>query len=77
MGKTKKDSINVEVIAEPKSAAKEVKGVKCSECGANMTPRGPDTLVCPKCKRWMPNPTYKESIEEKKARLQAEIAALG
>lgn len=53
----------------------------CADCWVHkkqkviMTVRGGDTLECPKCNCWKPKEA--ETVEQKRARLEAELKALG
>lgn len=85
MGRPKKNTINVKEIEDEVEVVTNTETTKvtpkvenkCDQCGGTMTSRGPDTMVCSKCHMWKKNPKYKESIEEKKRRLKAELESLG
>jgi len=65
---------------EPSS--KKLPSNACPDCYARkkkvviMKNRGPDTLECSECHSWRPDEKFMETKEQKRKRLEAELAAL-
>jgi len=67
-------------MAKTKEEVKD-EGNLCPSCRLKdkkvvMTQREPGVLACPQCNTWIADPKYEETKEQKRKRLEAELAAL-